>query len=198
LLREIPEIPIGKDPAGNKVILPAFSYSIPFNKENAEMYAVFPYRIYGMHKPDIALAMNTFNNRGTRFSNCWSQDAIQMAYLGMADSLRRDLKERANSKDDVTRFPAFWAAENDWKPDEDNGGNLMNAFQTMIVQAECTRDDQSILLFPAWPAEWNVKFKLHAPLNTTIEGELKNGKITHLSVIPKTRAKDVIIKIGNQ
>ncbi len=197
LLREIPEIPIGKDSTGNKVILPAYSYSKPFNKENAEMYIVFPYRIYGIYKPDIELAINTFNKRGTRFSNCWSQDAIQMAYLGKTDELRKDLKERANSLDEVTRFPAFWAAAGDWKPDEDNGGNLMNAFQAMVVQAECTKDDKSILLFPAWPADWDIKFKLHAPLNTTIEGELKSGKIKYLIVNPKSREKDVIIKIAN-
>jgi alpha-L-fucosidase 2 len=194
LLREIPDLPMGKDSTGNNIILPAYNYSKPFSKENAEMYSVFPYRIYGINKPDIALAKHTFNNRGTRFSNCWSQDAIQMAYLGRTDELRRDLKERANSLDEVTRFPAFWASAGDWKPDEDNGGNLMNAFQAMIVQAECTRDDKSILLFPAWPADWDVRFKLYAPLNTTIEGELKNGKLIYLNVNPKSREKDIIIE----
>jgi len=193
LLSEIPDIPIRKDSIGNDIILPAYSYSKPFNKENPELYTVFPYRIYGIGKPDIDLARYTFYKRGTRFSTCWSQDAIQMAYLGMTDELREDLKKRANSLDEVTRFPAFWAAENDWKPDEDNGGNLMNAFQTMIVQAECRENDKSIILFPAWPADWDVKFKLHAPMNTTIEGELKNGKIIYLNVNPKSREKDIII-----
>lgn len=194
LLKEMPDIPIGKDSIGNNIILPAYTYSKPFNKENAELYSVFPYRIYGINKPDIALAMNTFNHRGTRFSNCWSQDAIQMAYLGMADEIREDLKKRANSLDEVTRFPAFWAAAGDWKPDEDNGGNLMNAFQTMIVHAECTENDKTIILFPSWPADWDVRFKLHAPLNTTIEGELKDGKLIELNVTPKSREKDVIVK----
>ena len=189
---EIPDLPIGKDSSGNKIILPAYTYSKPFNKENAELYSVFPYRIYGVNKPEIELAKNTFEKRGTRFPNCWSQDAIQMAYLGMTDEVRADMKERANSLDDVTRFPAFWAAGYDWKPDEDNGGNLMNTFQSMLIQAECTKNDKSIVLFPAWPADWDVEFKLHAPLNTTIEGKLKNGKIIYLIVNPASREKDLI------
>jgi hypothetical protein len=194
LLKEIPDLPMGKDSTGNAIILPAYTYTKPFSKENAELYAVFPYRIYGVNKPNLELAENTFRKRGTRFSTCWSQDAIQMAYLGLADSLRVDLKKRANSLDEVTRFPAFWAAAGDWKPDEDNGGNLMNAFHTMIVHAECKENDKTIILFPSWPADWDVKFKLHAPLNTTIEGELKGGKLIELNVTPKSREKDVIVK----
>lgn len=104
------------------------------------------------------LLRNTFFNREERSSICWSQDAIQMAYLGMTDQLWEDLKVRANSLDKETRFPAFWASANDWKPDQDNGGNLMNAFQSMLVQAEYKDDDQSIILFPAWSEDWDVKF----------------------------------------
>jgi hypothetical protein len=118
-----------------------------------------------------------------------------MAYLGITDEIREDLKNRANSLDEVTRFPAFWASEGDWKPDEDNGGNLMDAFQTMIIHAECKENDKSIILFHAWPTDWDVKFKLYAPMNTTIKGELKNGKILYLYGTPESREKDVIIKM---
>jgi hypothetical protein len=194
LLKEIPDLPLGKDSTGRNIILPAYTYSKPFNKENAELYTVFPYRLFGVNKPDIELAINTFDKRGTRFSTCWSQDAIQMAYLGKRDEIVEDLKKRATALDEVTRFPAFWAAGGDWKPDEDNGGNLMNAFQAMVMQAECKENDHSIILFPAWPADWDVKFKLYAPLNTKIEGELKGGKIRYLNVSPKSREKDIIIK----
>ena len=117
-----------------------------------------------------------------------------MAYLNMTGEIQEDFKKRVNSIDDVTRFPVFWVSESDWKSDEDNGGNLMNAFQAMIIQAECNENDKSIILFPAWPAAWDVKFKLHAPLNTTIEGELKSGKIKFLNINPKSREKNVIIK----
>jgi len=111
----------------------------------------------------------------------------------MTEEVREDLKKRAKSLDDETRFPAFWTAANDWKPDEDNGGNLMNIYQAMLMHAEYRGDDKSIILFPAWPEDWDVEFKLHAPLNTTIECVLENGKLKDLKVTPKSREKDIII-----
>jgi hypothetical protein len=50
---------------------------------------------------------------------------------------------------------------------------------------------QRILLFPAWPKEKDVHFKLHAPSNTTVEAELKDGKLIKLIVLPEERKKDV-------
>ena len=67
----------------------------------------------------------------------------------------------------------------------------MIGLQEMILQ---TPDDK-LYLFPAWPQNWDVQFKLHAPANTTIEGELKDGKVLSLKVTPESRAKDVILMI---
>jgi len=52
-----------------------------------------------------------------------------------------------------------------------------------------------ILLFPAWPCEWNVHFKLHAPKNTTVEAELRDGKLKILSVVPENRKQDVLVML---
>jgi hypothetical protein len=52
--------------------------------------------------------------------------------------------------------------------------------------------DGKIYLFPAWPKDWNVHFKLHATQNTTIEAELQNGKVKILKVMPEERKKDII------
>ena len=43
---------------------------------------------------------------------------------------------------------------------------LMKTLQAMLLQTE----DKTILLLPAWPADWDVDFKLHAPYNTVVEG----------------------------
>ena len=51
------------------------------------------------------------------------------------------------------------------------------------------------MLFPAWPKDWNVDFKLHAPYNTVIEGVMKNGKVENLKVTPEIRKKDVEIML---
>ncbi len=41
----------------------------------------------------------------------------------------------------------------------------------------------------------DVHFKLHAPYNTTVEAELKNGKLVIIKVIPEERAKDIELMI---
>ena len=50
-----------------------------------------------------------------------------------------------------------------------------------------------IALLPAWPKEWDVSFKLHAPKNTTVECRVKEGQIVELVVTPESRRKDVEI-----
>jgi len=52
---------------------------------------------------------------------------------------------------------------------------------------------KQIYLLPAWPKEWDVEFKLHAPFKTILKGKVKDGKLVYLEVIPKERAKDVTV-----
>jgi hypothetical protein len=85
------------------------------------------------------------------------------------------------------RFPAFWGPGFDWVPDHNWGGSGMIGMQEMLLQT----DDKRILLFPAWPKDKEVHFKLHAPYNTTVEAEWKNGKLEMLKVLPAARQKDV-------
>jgi alpha-L-fucosidase 2 len=56
----------------------------------------------------------------------------------------------------------FWRT-GDWVPDQDHAGVIVNALQSMLM---LTYDD-TIGLLPAWPKDWNVDFKLHAPRQTT-------------------------------
>jgi alpha-L-fucosidase 2 len=76
----------------------------------------------------------------------------------------------------------------DWVPDQDHGSVAMIALQRMLVQYE--RDE--IYLLPAWPKDWDVDFKLHAPLNTTIKATLKNEELRQIKVIPTKRETDII------
>ena len=73
-------------------------------------------------------------------------------------------------------------------PDLDNGGAGMMTLQLMLMQS----DGKRIQLLPAWPSDWTADFKLYAPYQTTVEGHVENGKITHLKVSPKQREKDVV------
>ena len=56
-------------------------------------------------------------------------------------------------------------------------------------------DDKVIFLFPAWPKNMDVHFKLHAPYNTTVEAEVKDGKMISLKVFPEERKKDVVMML---
>ncbi|NMH88814.1 DUF5703 domain-containing protein [Flavivirga algicola] len=185
----VPKIPFDTK-KGNKVIKPAESWKHVANKEIPELYPVFPYGIYGVHKPDdIGVAINTFkygeSNEKRNFTECWSQVGIFAARLGLVEEAAHLVKDKL--KDADNRFPAFWGPGPDWIPDVDHGGAGMINLQEMLVQ---TYGD-SIFLLPAWPKDWDVKFKLHAPNQTCIEVELKDGKLVQLNVSPK-KAKNRI------
>jgi hypothetical protein len=86
------------------------------------------------------------------------------------------------------RFPAFWGPGFDWAPDHNWGGSGMIGLQEMLLQT----NGKKIYLFPAWPKNWDVHFKLHAPYDTTVEATVKNGEVESLIVLPKEREKDVV------
>jgi hypothetical protein len=190
---ELPELPIGEED-GKKWIKPARTYSDCKNSENPELYAVFPYRAYTVGKPDLDVALETWERRRIKQTGGWRQDAIQAAMLGLTDEARRDVTKNATRqcliKEAVreARFPAFWGPNFDWTPDQCQGSVTMIAFQRMLMQC----DGREIRLLPAWPKEWTADFKLHAPYNTTVEGRVENGKVVDLNVTPESRRKDIV------
>jgi alpha-L-fucosidase 2 len=199
-LKSLPPIPMGKtakgkvpplgagDPDGIPVILPAQAYGKPGNAENPELYVTFPYRLYGMGKPDLELARNTFAARRSPQNTCWGQDGTQGAILGLTDVAEKAVVSEFTNYGNQ-RFQWFWKPSHDYIPDLDNGGSGMITLQNMLMQC----DGKRIQLLPAWPSSWTADFKLHAPFRTTVEGHVENGRVTRLKVIPAERTKDVII-----
>lgn len=187
LQKELPELPIAKVKR-KKVLMPAEILGSKRNVENPELYAIFPYTHYGLEKPDIRVARKTYKIRQYKDHSGWQQDGIQAALLGLTKEASKIVLDNFNTKHEGSRFPAFWGPNYDWVPDQDHGGVNMRALQNMLIQT----DGKKILLFPAWPKKWDVEFKVHAPGNTTIEGELKNGKLIGLKVAPENRNKDII------
>ncbi len=199
VLGEVKEIPIAEE-AGKKWVKPAHVFSDKRNAENPEMYAVFPYPIYGVGKPGLEIGRETYARRGTQRTGGWQQDAIQAALLGLADQAKDYLSQNVSTENLMggavekakrpdSRFPAFWGPNFDWIPDQCNGSVILTTLQYMLMQT----DGEKILLLPAWPAEWNADFKLHAPYNTTIEGRVVNGEVLDLNVTPESRRKDVTV-----
>jgi uncharacterized protein YjdB len=189
-LKEIPELP-SKGATANKVLLPYEGDQTAKlrNSENPELYSVYPFRLYGIGKPDLEIAQRTFNARICTFKGCWSQDPVQAAQLGFASIAQSYVTFNLTRKDPQHKFPAFWERANDYAPDQDNGGNGEHGLQQMIMQT----DGRKIYLLPAWPQNWEGDFKLNAPFQTTVEGTITGGTIKNLVVTPASRASDVII-----
>ncbi|WP_147383972.1 DUF5703 domain-containing protein [Maribellus luteus] len=188
LIAELPEIPMRKVD-GKMLLAPAQEYSGKQNVENPELYAIFPYRAYGIGQPDLEIARNTFENRAIKETGGWQQNAIKAAYLGLTEEAAALTTTNLNTSNKAYRFPAMWGPNYDWTPDQDHGSVAMIALQRMLVQY----DGDKIYLLPAWPKEWDVDFKLYAPWNTVLEGMIRNGEIERLEVAPSSRKKDLII-----
>ena len=185
ILKELPPLPVA-EVDGVKLLLASAKGSVKAS-ENPELYAVFPYRLFGVGKPDLDMARATYDKRFSRINFGWCQDSIQAACLGLGDEAGRQLALRARINR-AYRFPAMWSGF-DWIPDQDHGANILTTLQFMLLQS----DGHKIFVLPAWPKNWNVSFKLHAPFNTTVEGVFKAGKLEKLTVTPESRAKDVIL-----
>ncbi|MFV5690123.1 DUF5703 domain-containing protein [Flavobacterium sp. ZT3R25] len=180
---------------GHTTLAPAKSWERVNNSEVPQLYPVYPWGIYGIGKPDLEIAQNTWNydTDAIKFRSHigWKQDNIFAARLGLTnEAAKYNLLKMANSG---RRFPAFWGPGYDWVPDHNWGGSGMIGMQEMLLQEA----DGKIYLFPAWPKDWNVHFKLHASQNTTIEAELQNGELKVLKVVPEERKQDIINRLNN-
>lgn len=175
---------------GHTTIAPAKLWERINNTESPQLYPVYPWGMYGIGKPGLDTAINTFqyDSNVVKFRSHvgWKQDNIFAARLGLTkESAELTTQKLKNSG---RRFPAFWGPGYDWTPDHNWGGSGMIGLQEMLLQT----DGEKIYLFPAWPKDWDVHFKLHAPYQTTVEAIIKDGNLTMLKVLPESRRKDVV------
>lgn len=193
LQKKLPSLPLRETESG-KALAPAEKFANKRNVENPELYAVFPFRLIALGNPNPEWGINALEHRWDSGDFGWRQDDLFMAYLGLTDQAKKNLVSRARSYDKESRFPAFWGPNYDWVPDQDHGGVLMKALQSMLLQADPYSD--KIYLLPAWPKEWDCEFRLHAPRQTVIEGKVSNGRLASLLVTPDSRRKDIVLAGG--
>lgn len=177
---------------GHMAIAPAETWQRIQNVESPQLYPVFPWGIYGLGRPGLDVALNTYrydpNVIKFRSYVGWKQDNIFAARVGLAeDAATLTLSKLANGPH---RFPAFWGPGFDWTPDHNWGGTAAIGLQEMIMQT----DGAKIYLLPAWPKSWSAHFKLHAPKQTTVEGVVENGKLRSIQITPESRRKDLIVQ----
>jgi hypothetical protein len=186
LLKRLPDITVR-----DGMIQPAVHYERVQNTETMQLYPVFPWRMYGVGRPDIDVACNTYLNDtlALKFRSHvgWKQDVIWAACLGLADEAQRLLSLKL--ADGPYRFPAFWGPGFDWSPDHNWGGSGMIGMQEMLLQEV----DSKLYIFPAWPREWNVRFKLCASRGAIVEAEMRDGQIVNVKVTPQERQHDVVL-----
>jgi hypothetical protein len=200
-LSTLPPLPVGKtaknrktppngqgDPSGTPILLPAEDYGKTSNSENPELYAAFPYHLYGFGKPDLKLALDTYAARRSPQNTCWGQDGTESAALGITTEAKKAVVAEFTNFGDQ-RFRWFWKPAHDWIPDLDNGGSGMITLEEMLLQS----DGKKILLLPAWPSEWTADFRLHAPNQTTVEGRVEKGKLVRFAVTPSSRKVDIVV-----
>ena len=176
----IPDIPL-RVIDGNTCIAPAVTWARIQNEETPQLYPVWPWRIYGLGHPKLQTARNTYlkdpHAVKMRSTKGWKQDNIWAACLGLTDEARRlNLEKLANGP---YRFSAFFDPGFDWAPDHNRGGAGMIGLQEMLLQEA---SDGELLLFPAWPREWNCRFRLHTLDGRTVEASIENGNIVPISV----------------
>lgn len=169
------------------IVKPAESYIKYQNVECPQFYPLFPFNRYDLTENEIQIFRNTWKH-GTFPKDMvisWHQDGIFYARMGMVgEAYDYNMQKLKSAK---RRFPTFWGPGHDWVPDHNWGGSGMIGLQEMLLQ---TIGDKLYVL-PCWPKDKDVHFKLHAPKNTTVEVEYKNGKVQKLEVLPEDRQKDV-------
>ena len=158
------------------------------NCENPELFPIWPFRIFGLGRPMLEEARNAYALRGSHNDVGWGYDSNAAALLGLTDEVERILKIKMANSNAAYRWPATWGPNFDWLPDHCHGGNLMATIHYMLLQ----HSGDKILLLPAWPKDWDVSFKLHAPRQTIVEATLRGGKVVGLEVTPESRRKDIV------
>ena len=188
---EIPDVSL-QTIEGRQAIAPAEHWEHQGNGENAELYPVFPFRCFGLALGSQDLVEWTMEHRtckNTFGDKCWPQDDIGWAYAGNAKEAAKGLDIRFRHASTGLRFPIYGNEITDGIPDWDHFGCGSIALQRMLAQ----EGNGKIYLLPAWPAEWDVNFKLHLQGGVVLTGTVKDGKLVTWDIKPKTRKADVVV-----
>lgn len=192
-----PNLPLQEGPDGPQ-LAPAQKYDDKrSNVENPELYAIWPFRLVTLNHPDALQAgLRAYARRKEHLDVGWGYDGNAAALLGLTGEAQRIMRVKCANSHAGYRWPATWGPNFDWLPDQNHGGNLLNTADLMLLQADPLEQGGAIRVLPAWPKEWDVDFKLHAPGNTVVHCRTSGGKIAELTVSPASRMKDVVLPDG--
>lgn len=199
VLKTLPDLPLAVQD-GKEILKPALTWENEYNYwELPEFYVAWPYRLKGVVHPGTEkLLANTWEllpEKRSKFVTrdlSWMPVVVNMAAMGNSAEASQRILAKLGNFTPQSRFPAFFGPGHDWVPDHNWGGSGMVGLQEMLMAAD-PYGDGKIYLLPAWPTNWDVDFKLHAPQQTTLEVSVKNGKVVSLKVSPESRREDVVV-----
>ena len=186
----LPEVPTRK--VDGKTVFAAAKKFAPHatNQENPELYAIFPFTLCHIGSKNLQQGIDTYNHRALRQMNGWTQNGQQAARLGLADEAKANVIAKLNYANRNHRFPVIWGPNFDWTPDQCHGSNLLLTLQEMVLQCY----DGRAYVLPAFPADWNVRFKLHTPGNGVATGHYANRRWVEKPKIDSKAKYKIIIK----
>ncbi|MCP4456273.1 MAG: hypothetical protein GY809_32850 [Planctomycetes bacterium] len=189
ILTRLPDMPTAVVD-GHSVLRPTADHA-SHSWHMPSMYPLYPYQMFQLGRPGVALMRETFlygiKENARHDYRAWNQGVVHYAHLGMTEPACDLIIKKLD--DGPYRFPAFWPPLIDWAPDHNWGGMGMIGLQEMLMQTF----DNRILLLPAWPKDWDVAFRFHAPDRTTVEAKVVNTQVEKFIVSPEHRRKDVEI-----
>ncbi len=185
----LPPIPV-QEVDGQRRFVPAGRFDPKTsNSEVPELYAIFPFWRTHVGTPDRQVGVDTYEARPFRGTNGWRQDGQIAALLGLTQEARNNVLAKIDNTCPGYRFPAMWGPNFDWTPDQDHGGNLMLTLQLMVLQSH----GDTVYLLPAFPADWNVDFKLHVRGGGYVEGVYRDRRWTEKpTLVGGTRSLQLI------
>ena len=173
---EIPDIPI----VDGAVAHYESGESKVHNSEHPAVYAVWPFRQYGVGLPDIEIARKTLaqNSMGKRrtvqrtHNGGWNYRTIETAYAGMTDKMAERLIWNFEPQPQPHPFGEayyrFVGYDLGIDGDQEQCGN--NAGTTALCASILQEAGGKFHLMPTWPSRWDVTFKLHQFYRTVMEG----------------------------
>jgi len=189
MLSRVPPLPL-KEKNGKPYLAGAESWRKFSVGEIPELYSVFPYGLYGVGRENLELARYTWTDclmdRQKKMKEPWYQGGIFAAKLGFTEDARAVAVFKL--ADSGERFSGFRFTD-DWAPDHNWMGAGSIGLQEMLMQTV----GRKIYLLGAWPKDWNVDFKLHAPYQTVVEGVYRDGDFVTLETNPADRRADIEI-----
>jgi len=193
----LPALPLSADQSR---LAPAERYlNKTHNSETPELYAVHPNRVFTVGTEltgnvSLAPAIAAWHaNPLTKWNTGWGQGILNAALLGLADEAWAMAVQRAlYPPAPGYRFQGFWSEMGGSEPTTDTGSNLNIALHLMLLQ-NGDDDNDTIILFPAWPCELDVHFRLEAARTTVVEVDYSHGKLHMLHVKPASRRSAVSV-----